>query len=316
MTAIGIDLGTTNSCVGLWIEKENRVKLLRNPLGNAEDGKTTPTMVHYNTSNEAPDVGAAALPYRETDPRNTIHSIKRFMGRTMADISAQDRAYFQYHLRPASTASDAPVVVELSKSPPKSRRRPTTTKTPAEISAQVLLHLKDLAEIHVGEPVSNAVITVPAYFNDHQRRATLEAAELAGFRGIRLLNEPTAAAMAYGLFIAGKKHVLIFDLGGGTFDVSLLAIDEGIFDVMGIGGDTRCGGEDFNQQLFQFLQQAFRHEWANISSQEVTQIQVEIERVKIELSTQDRSTFHGPRQVSHEFTRAAFELICKDLLTK
>ena len=230
MVAIGIDLGTTYSCVGWW--KDNRCEIIANDQGN----RTTPSYVAFTESERL--IGDGAKNQCSMNPSNTVFDAKRLIGRKFNDTTVQsDMKHFPFSV---INQDDKPVIeVEY--------KGETKVFQPEEISSMVLVKMKEVAESYIGEEVTDAVITVPAYFNDSQRQATKDAGAIAGLNVLRIINEPTAAAIAYGLDKkTEEKNVLIFDLGGGTFDVSLLSIDDGIFEVKATAGDTHLGGEDFD----------------------------------------------------------------------
>ncbi|RHY53325.1 hypothetical protein DYB38_003652 [Aphanomyces astaci] len=277
---IGIDLGTTNSCVGYWKEGANHAKIINH---TATDGKhkTVPSVVSFPSQGN-PFVGFDAVEHEQKyEPDTvTIRSAKRLMGKTLAEM-ADEQKYLSYTLCDA----DGHVAIDL---PSKE-----SIATPSEVSAILLKYIKDTAEDKLGHQVFNCVLTVPAYFNESQRQSTLKAATMAGFQGIRLLNEPTAAAMAYGLFITGKKRVAIFDFGGGTLDVSILSIDSGTFAVDGVGGDTHLGGEDINHLLVDFMLDSISQEQNGgkplplpLTRTAIIQLQQAAEHAKVTLSTQ------------------------------
>ena len=233
--AIGIDLGTTYSCVGIW--QNERVEIIANDQGN----RTTPSYVAFTDTERL--IGDAAKNQTAKNPANTIFDAKRLIGRKFSDpIVQKDAKLWPFKIE--SGPDEKPVIVVKYKGETKKFH-------PEEISSMVLTEMRKTAESFLGENCKNAVITVPAYFNDNQRQATKDAGSIAGLNVLRIINEPTAAAIAYGLDKKGhgEKHVLIFDLGGGTFDVSLLTIDEGVFEVKATAGDTHLGGEDFDNKL-------------------------------------------------------------------
>ena len=238
MVAIGIDLGTTYSCVGWW--KDNRCEIIANDQGN----RTTPSYVAF-TDNER-IIGDGAKNQAASNPTNTIYDAKRLIGRDFNDpIVQSDIKLLSYDV----VNKNNKIVISAN----------DKEYHPEEISSMVLVKMKEIAEAYIGEEISDAVITVPAYFNDSQRQATKDAGKIAGINVLRIINEPTAAAIAYGLDNGGgEKNVLIFDLGGGTFDVSLLNIDDGIFEVKATAGDTHLGGEDFDQILLQYFIREFK----------------------------------------------------------
>jgi L1 cell adhesion molecule like protein len=233
-TAIGIDLGTTYSCVGVW--QNDRVEIIANDQGN----RTTPSYVAFN--NEERLVGDAAKNQSGSNPTNTVFDAKRLIGRRFDDSNVQ-KDIKQWPFDVTSGENSKPIISVDYKGETKKFQA-------EEISSMVLIKMKETAEAYLGKSVTQAVITVPAYFNDQQRKATKDAGSIAGLEVLRVINEPTAAAIAYGIDKKdGEKNVLIFDLGGGTFDVSLLTIDDGIFEVKATAGDTHLGGEDFDSRL-------------------------------------------------------------------
>ena len=236
--AIGIDLGTTYSCVGVW--QNDRVEIIANDQGN----RTTPSYVAF-TDNERL-IGDSAKNQVAKNPSNTVFDAKRLIGRKFADPTVQkDMKHWPFKVE--SGNDNKPVILVKFKGESKKFYA-------EEISSMVLTKMKETAETYLGEGVKNAVITVPAYFNDSQRQATKDAGAIAGLNVLRIINEPTAAAIAYGLEKQdqGEKNVLIFDLGGGTFDVSLLTLDGGVFEVKATAGDTHLGGEDFDNKIVDY----------------------------------------------------------------
>lgn len=242
--SIGIDLGTTYSCVGIW--QNDRVEIIANDQGN----RTTPSYVAFNEKERL--IGDAAKNQASINPFNTVFDAKRLIGRKVSDATVQsDMKHMPFKIVPDS--SDKPVIQVQYQNEVKEF-------TAEEISSMILVKMKEIAESYLGKDVKNAVITVPAYFNDSQRQATKDAGAIAGLNILRIINEPTAAAIAYGLDKKGEdeKNVLIFDLGGGTFDVSLLAIEEGIFEVKATAGDTHLGGEDFDNRMVSHFATEFK----------------------------------------------------------
>jgi L1 cell adhesion molecule like protein len=305
--AVGIDLGTTYSCVAVM--KNNSVDIIANDQGN----RTTPSYVAFtdDSSNERM-IGEAAKNQAAMNPKKTIFDVKRLIGRSFTDGCVQN----DMKLWPFD------VVVGLNNKPMISVTVQGETKTYAaeEISAMVLTKMKSTAEEFLGEDVANAVITVPAYFNDQQRQATKDAGRIAGLNVLRIINEPTAAAISYGLNNRGpgEKNVLIFDLGGGTFDVSLLSIDEGIFEVKATAGDTHLGGEDFDQRLMDHFVREFKRQTGldlTTSDRSLRRLRTACERAKRTLSSATRATleidalFQG-EDFSGSITRARFEDLC------
>lgn len=235
--AIGIDLGTTYSCVGVW--QNDRVEIIANDQGN----HVTPSYVAFSDSERM--IGDSAKNQVAMNVENTIFDAKRLIGRRFSDPSVQnDMKHWPFKV---INKDDKPLIQVQYK-------EETKTFTPEEISSMVLTKMKEIAEAYLGKPVKEAVITCPAYFNDSQRQATKDAGVISGLRVLRIVNEPTAAAIAYGLEKkGGEKNILIFDLGGGTFDVSLLSIDDGVFEVRATSGDTHLGGEDFDNRLVDYF---------------------------------------------------------------
>jgi len=230
---IGIDLGTTYSCVGIF--KNGRVEIIPNNLGN----RITPSYVAF--TDEEKLVGEAAKNQGSINPERTIFVVKRLIGRNFEDKEVQrDLKYLPYKVVPKSGKPYIQIQTNQGEK----------TLSPEEVSAMILVKMKEVAEAYLGREVKYAVVTVPAYFNDAQRQATKDAGVIAGLEVLRIINEPTAAAIAYGLDKkSGEKNIIVFDLGGGTFDVSLLTIDNGVFEVVATAGDTHLGGEDFDQRL-------------------------------------------------------------------
>src|SRR5215203_3508004 len=233
---IGIDLGTTNSVVAVMEGGEPTV------ITNSEGGRTTPSVVAF-TKDGNRLVGQVAKRQAVTNPENTVYSIKRFMGRRFDEVSEEKK---QVPYGVAAAGSDVRITAGGKE------------WSPPEISAMVLQKLKQAAEDYLGQKVEKAVITVPAYFNDSQRQATKDAGKIAGLEVLRIINEPTAASLAYGLDRADGKTIVVFDLGGGTFDVSVLEIQGGVFEVKATNGDTMLGGEDFDEELLEHLADEFK----------------------------------------------------------
>lgn len=310
--AIGIDLGTTYSCVGVW--QNDRVEIIANDQGN----RTTPSYVAFTDTERL--IGDAAKNQVAMNPSNTVFDAKRLIGRRFTDPSVQsDMKHWPFKV--IAGPDDKPMIVVTYKGEEKQF-------APEEISSMVLIKMKDVAEAYLGQSVKNAVITVPAYFNDSQRQATKDAGAIAGLNVLRIINEPTAAAIAYGLdkkaSRSGEKNVLIFDLGGGTFDVSLLTIEEGIFEVKATAGDTHLGGEDFDNRLVNhFVQEFKRKHKKDISSnaRALRRLRTACERAKRTLSSTAQTTieidslFEGIDFYS-TITRARFEELNMDLFRK
>ena len=239
--AIGIDLGTTNSCVGIMEGSKAKV------IENAEGARTTPSIVAFTDTGEVL-VGQPAKRQSITNPENTIFAIKRLIGRRYDDpITQKDKGMVPYKIV-AGPNGDAWVEVKGKK------------YSPSQISAFILTKMKETAEAYLGSKVTEAVITVPAYFNDAQRQATKDAGKIAGLDVLRIINEPTAAALAYGLEKKGTGKIAVYDLGGGTFDISILEIGDGVFEVKSTNGDTFLGGEDFDKRIMDYLADEFRKE--------------------------------------------------------
>ncbi|XP_071097718.1 endoplasmic reticulum chaperone BiP-like [Haliotis cracherodii] len=305
-TVIGIDLGTTYSCVGVF--KNGRVEIIANDQGN----RITPSYVAFTPDGERL-IGDAAKNQLTTNPENTVFDVKRLIGRSFNDPSVQsDMKHFPFTV---INKKDKPVVqVKVGSD--------TKQFTPEEISAMVLGKMREIAEAYLGKKVNNAVVTVPAYFNDAQRQATKDAGTIAGLNVMRIINEPTAAAIAYGLDKReGEKNILVFDLGGGTFDVSLLTIDNGVFEVVATNGDTHLGGEDFDQRVMDHFIKLYKKKKGKDlrkDNRAVQKLRREVEKAKRALSSQHQarveieSLFEG-EDFSETLTRAKFEELNMDL---
>lgn len=304
---IGIDLGTTNSCVAALEGGQPVV------LPSAEGGRTTPSVVGFSDDDDRL-VGTIAKRQAVTNPTNTIYSIKRFMGRKIDEV-ADEQAIVPYQLI-ANDADAVRVVINGEEYPPE------------KISALVLDKLKRDAEAYLGGEVSQAVVTVPAYFNDAQRQATKDACEIAGLEVLRLVNEPTAAALAYGLGQTGEQKVLVFDLGGGTFDVSILEMGEGVFEVLATKGDNHLGGDDFDKVVVDWLVDNFKSEKGIDLSQDPAALQrlyEAAEKAKIELSSAPKTQISlpfisasqsGPEHLEMTLDRAQLDDLCAALLDR
>src|SRR5271170_7760887 len=306
---IGIDLGTTNSCVAVMDGKQAKV------IENAEGARTTPSMVAFTESNERL-VGQAAKRQAVTNPDNTFYSIKRLIGRRAEDPMIQkERDMVPFRIIPGDNG-DAWV---------ESRGKKFA---PSQISAFVLQKMKETAEAFLGEKVEQAVITVPAYFNDSQRQATRDAGKIAGLEVLRIINEPTAAALAYGLERKGTGTIAVYDLGGGTFDVSVLEIGDGVFEVKSTNGDTFLGGEDFDKRIIDYLADEFKKEQGiDLRSDKLAlqRLKEAAEKAKIELSSSVQTEVnlpfitadqHGPKHLTIKLSRAKLEQLVEDLIQK
>jgi molecular chaperone DnaK len=307
---IGIDLGTTNSCVAVMEGSSAKV------IESAEGYRTTPSMVAF-TDGEERLVGHSAKRQAVTNPSNTFASIKRLIGRRATDAEVEkDKGHVPYKII-AGDNGDAWVEGKDGK-----------TYAPSQISGFILQHMKQTAENYLGETVTQAVVTVPAYFNDSQRQATKDAGKIAGLEILRIINEPTAAALAYGLDKKSAGTIAVYDLGGGTFDVSILEIGDGVFEVKSTNGDTFLGGEDFDQRIIQYLCDEFKREQGidlRGDPLALQRLKEESEKAKIELSssmtaeinlpfiTADQS---GPKHLNMKLTRAKLEALVDDLVTR
>ncbi|KDO30632.1 hsp70-like protein [Saprolegnia parasitica CBS 223.65] len=307
--SVGIDLGTTYSCVGVW--QNDRVEIIANDQGN----RTTPSYVAFTDSERL--IGDAAKNQVAMNPTNTVFDAKRLIGRKFNDPATQaDIKHWPFKVTPG--AGDKPQITVEFKGESK-------TFQPEEISSMVLIKMKEVSEAFIGSPVNNAVITVPAYFNDSQRQATKDAGAIAGLNVLRIINEPTAAAIAYGLDKkGGERNVLIFDLGGGTFDVSLLTIEEGIFEVKATAGDTHLGGEDFDNRLVDHFTAEFKRKHRKdmtANQRALRRLRTACERAKRTLSSSAQayieidSLFDGI-DFNSTITRARFEDMCGDYFRK
>lgn len=304
---VGIDLGTTNSVVAVMEAGKSTV------IPNSEGNRTTPSVVGFLKSGERA-VGQIAKRQRELNPEKTVSSIKRFMGHTY-DETEHERKYVAYKTK---KGKDNAVVVDID----------NKEFTPQEVSAMILRKLKEDAEKYIGEKVTAAVITVPAYFNDSQRQATKDAGAIAGLEVLRIINEPTAAALAYGLDKKADETILVFDLGGGTFDVSILEVGDGVFEVKATSGDSRLGGDDFDQKIVNWVAEEFqRLEGIDLRKdrQALQRLTEASEKGKIELSTLMETTIslpfitadqNGPKHLEMKLSRAKFEDLVHDLFDR
>ena len=306
---LGIDLGTTNSAMAVMEGSEPEI------LVNAEGDRTTPSVEGFRKDGERV-VGKAAKNQAVTNPENTVSSVKRFIGRSFNETKAE-QAKVSYKVE---AGKDGRTVIDIE----------GKTYTPEEISAMVLQKLKTDAEKQVGSPITQAVITVPAYFNDAQRQATKDAGKIAGLEVLRIINEPTAAALAYGLDKTNKdEKILVFDLGGGTFDVSILELGDGVFEVAATAGDNQLGGDDWDHRVIDWLADKFAADNGGIDLRQdkmaLQRLKEAAEKAKMELSSTTQTNINlpfitadasGPKHLDYTLTRAEFERITKDLLDR
>ena len=305
---IGIDLGTTNSCVSVMEGKEPEV------IANAEGGRTTPSMVGFANDGERL-VGQTAKRQAVTNPTKTVFSVKRFMGRRFDEVSEEIR--------------EAPFTVKAGARELASVEIDGTDYTPPEIAAMVLQKMKATAEDYLGEEVTQAVVTVPAYFNDAQRQATKDAGTIAGLEVLRIVNEPTAAALAYGLDReTTSEKIAVYDLGGGTFDISILELGDGVFEVKSTNGDTHLGGDDFDQHIIDWIADEFQTTEGIDLRQDpmaLQRLKEAGEKAKCELSSSGTTEIHlpfitadqtGPKHVQMTLTKAKFEQLVEDLVER
>ena len=306
---IGIDLGTTNSCVAVMDGKEPKI------LANAEGERTTASMVAFIEGGEK-IVGQPAKRQAVTNPKNTLFAIKRLIGRSHKDPTVtKDKEMVPYKIVKADNG-DAWVEVNNQK------------HSPSQVSAYILQKMKETAESFLGEKVTQAVITVPAYFNDAQRQATKDAGKIAGLEVLRIINEPTAAALAYGLDKSGNKTIVVYDLGGGTFDVSVLEIGDGVFEVKATNGDTFLGGEDFDMKILNFLIEEFKKETSVDLKKDplaLQRLKEAAEKAKKELSSTQQTDVNlpyitadasGPKHMNIKLTRAKLESLVMELIDR
>jgi molecular chaperone DnaK len=306
---IGIDLGTTNSVVAVMEGGDPVV------IPNAEGGRTTPSVVAFTKDGERL-VGQVARRQAITNPKNTVFSIKRFMGRKEAEVKSEEK------IVPYEVVSGANALAQVKVA------NADKTFTPPEISAMILQKMKQTAEDYLGQTVTQAVITVPAYFNDAQRQATKDAGKIAGLEVLRIINEPTAAALAYGLDKKKDEKIAVYDLGGGTYDISVLELGEGVFEVKATNGDTHLGGDDFDQRVIDWLVDEFRKEQGIDLSKDAMALQrlkEAAEKAKMELSTTMSTdinlpfitaTQEGPKHLNVTLSRAKFESLVDDLVQR
>ncbi len=306
---IGIDLGTTNSCVAIMEGGDPTV------IANAEGNRTTPSIVAFTDGNERL-VGQVAKRQAVTNPERTLYAIKRLIGRNFSDAEVQKSIEVSPFEIVEGKGGSAAIEVEGK------------SYTPAEISAMILGKMKKTAEEYLGEEVTDAVVTVPAYFNDAQRQATKDAGKIAGLNVQRIINEPTAASLAYGLDKKGEEKIAVFDLGGGTFDVSILEIGDGVFEVKSTNGDTFLGGEDFDMRIVNWLADEFKREQGidlRGDKMALQRLKEEGEKAKMELSSTTETDINlpfitadasGPKHLNIKLSRAKYEALVEDLVER
>src|SRR5881628_2865845 len=304
---IGIDLGTTNSVVAVMEGGEPVV------IPNQEGGRTTPSVVGFTKTGERL-VGQVAKRQAVTNPENTVFSIKRFMGRRHDEVSEEMKMVPYKVMR----AGNGDVRIEAN----------GKQYSPPEISAMILQKLKQAAEEYLGQPVTKAVITVPAYFNDAQRQATKESGKIAGLEVMRIVNEPTAAALAYGLDKKKDETIAVYDFGGGTFDISILEVGEGVVEVKSTNGDTHLGGDDIDKRIIDWIVEEFRKDQGIDLAKDrmaLQRLKEAAEKAKMELSTVLETEINlpfvtadasGPKHLAMKLTRARFEQMCEDILQR
>src|ERR1700750_3276083 len=306
---IGIDLGTTNSCVAVM--EGGNAKVIENPEG----ARTTPSVVGFASSGEVL-VGQPARRQAITNPENTIFAIKRLIGRRYDDPMVEKHKSLVPYRVIRGDNGDAWVEIRGKR------------YSPSQISAFILTRMRETAEAYLGEKVTQAVITVPAYFNDSQRQATKDAGRIAGLDVLRIINEPTAAALAYGFDKSGTKTIVVYDLGGGTFDVSILEIGEGVFEVKSTNGDTHLGGDDWDTRIMDWIIAEFRSDTGiDLGKQADTlqRIKEEAEKAKIALSSSQEYEINlpfvtadasGPKHIQKKLTRSKLEQLTDDLIQR
>ncbi len=306
---IGIDLGTTNSCVAIMETGDPNV------LANSEGSRTTPSVVAFTESGERL-VGQIARRQAITNPENTISAVKRLIGRRTDDPMVQKASSVLPYKITGNDNGDARVEIRGK------------GYSPAEISAFILQKMKQSAEDYLGEKVTEAVITVPAYFNDSQRQATKDAGRIAGLNVLRIINEPTAAALAYGLDKKKDEKIAVFDLGGGTFDISILELGDGVFEVKSTNGDTFLGGEDFDQRIIDYLADEFKKDQGidlRRDRMALQRLKEAGEKAKCELSSSMETDINlpfitadqqGPKHLNIKLTRSKLEALCADLIDR
>ena len=305
---IGIDLGTTNSCVAVMDGKSPKI------IENSEGSRTTPSMIGFTDDERL--VGQSAKRQAVTNPENTLFAIKRLIGRRHDDSYSKKFAELVPYKLVSAKNGDAWVEVNKKQ------------YAPSEVSSFILRKLKEDAESYLGEKVEKAVITVPAYFNDAQRQATKDAGKIAGLEVLRIINEPTAAALAYGLDKKESGTIAVYDLGGGTFDVSILEVGDGVFEVKSTNGDTFLGGEDFDQRIIDYLADEFKKDSGidlRTDKLALQRMKEAAEKAKIELSSSAQTDINlpfitadasGPKHLNLKMTRAQFESLVDDLISK
>lgn len=306
---IGIDLGTTNSCVAVMSGGDPTV------IANSEGGRTTPSVVALTDKDERL-VGQIAKRQAITNPENTIYSVKRLMGRKHASSEVKNAANRLSYKTAEGANGDAHVIIRGK------------SYSPAEVSAMILQKMKQTAEDYLGEKVTDAVITVPAYFDDSQRQATKDAGKIAGLNVLRIINEPTAASLAYGLDKKKDERIAVYDLGGGTFDVSILEIGEGVFEVKSTNGDTFLGGDDFDLRVMDWLVEEFKKDQGidlRNDRMALQRLKEAAERAKIELSSSQETEINlpfitadasGPKHLVLKLTRSKYEQLVNDLIER
>jgi molecular chaperone DnaK len=307
---LGIDLGTTNSAMAVMEGGEPTI------IPNAEGNRTTPSIVAVNPKSGERMVGQVAKRQAVTNPKNTIFSVKRFMGRKYKDPEVQRALkHVPYEVKEAPNGDIRVVMGGKEYSPP-------------EISAMILQKLKDDAEAYLGEKITQAVITVPAYFNDSQRQATKDAGKIAGLEVLRIINEPTASSLAYGLDKKSDEHIAVYDLGGGTFDISILDVGDGVFEVRSTNGDTFLGGDDFDQKVIDHIADEFKKQEGidlRLDMQALQRLKEAAEKAKIELSTTQQTEINlpfitadasGPKHLTMNLTRSKLEQLTDDLIIR
>ena len=307
---LGIDLGTTNSCMAIIEAGDQKV------LENSEGARTTPSVIGLNTKTPERNVGLTAKRQTITNPENTIFSVKRLMGKKFQEKSVQD------------ISKSVPFEIIKNSNGDAYVKMGDKNHAPPEISAMILQKLKQDAEAKIGESITQAVITVPAYFNDSQRNATKDAGKIAGLEVLRIINEPTAASLAYGLDKKTDETIAVYDLGGGTFDITILQIGDGVFEVKSTNGDTNLGGDDFDEKLIEWIIEEFKKDQGiDLTNDRMAlqRLREAAERAKIELSTLTQTEINlpfitadssGPKHLIMNLTRSTFEQLVAELIEK